>query len=71
MILNISEKNEYDICRWCIAHISPCKYWLHNRRGSKEWEIYASGGKTFLNIKNEEQAIIAVLKFGVKHENKI
>lgn len=52
--------------KWCIEHISPRQYYLHNRIGGDGWDIaYSEQERCWKGtIDNEQMAFMYTLKFG-------
>ncbi len=49
---------------WCMKHIGPRLFYLHNRIGGTGWMIDRYNGKTILRIQDKHQYLMALIKFG-------
>lgn len=48
---------------WCSKIIGPRTYWLHNKLGGAGWRIINRGSGWELELQDEKQALLAILKF--------
>jgi len=48
---------------WCSKIISRRTYWLHNKLGGKGWKIIRRNSVWELELLDEKQALLAILKF--------
>ena len=67
-MIEIALSGKYNtVIECCEKHISPRKYWLHNRVGGNGWEIAhssssAGGFRAVLKVSNNSIATFIVLK---------
>lgn len=49
---------------WCMKHIGPRMFYLHNKSGGPGWTILRQNGRTILRIEDKNQYLMALIKFG-------
>jgi hypothetical protein len=54
-------KNSQAAEKWCIKHISPRVYYLHNVYGGNGWRVIKKYPGTFLCIEDDKKALVAML----------
>lgn len=61
--INISNIGQTEA--WCMKHIGPRLFYLHNKIGGEGWMILRQGSSTpVLRIEDEKQYLLALIKFG-------
>ena len=46
---------------WCMKHIGPRLYYIHDRIGGEGWRIMRRGGGVLLCLEDDKQATMAML----------
>ena len=46
---------------WCMKHIGPRLYYIHDRIGGEGWRIMRKGDGVLLCLENDKQATMAML----------
>jgi hypothetical protein len=49
---------------WCMKHIGPRRFYIHNKIGGSGWTIFKQGPKAILRVEDRNQYLIALIKFG-------
>ncbi len=49
---------------WCMKHIGPRLFYLHNRIGGTGWVIDRHKEKIILRVQDKNQYLMALIKFG-------
>lgn len=63
-MLEFKIKNTEAATGWCIKHISPCVYYLHNAYGGQGWKIMRKYADMVLCIEDDKKAVLALLIVG-------
>jgi hypothetical protein len=46
---------------WCMKHVGPRLYYLHDRMGGEGWRIMRKGGRVLLCLEDDKKASMAAL----------
>jgi hypothetical protein len=46
---------------WCMKHIGPRLYYIHDRMGGEGWRIMRQQGEVLLCLEDDRQATMAML----------
>lgn len=46
---------------WCLKHIGPRLYYLHNKIGGEGWRIMRHGSDVLMCIEDDKKALMAML----------
>jgi hypothetical protein len=46
---------------WCIKHVGPRLYYIHDRMGGDGWRIMRKGGRVLLCLEDDNKASMAAL----------
>lgn len=46
---------------WCMKHLGPRLYYIHDRIGGEGWRIMKTGAGVLLCLENDRQATMAML----------
>ena len=46
---------------WCMKHIGPRLYYIHDRMGGQGWRIMRRRGEVLLCLEDDKQATMAML----------
>ena len=46
---------------WCMKHIGPRLYYIHDRIGGEGWRIMRKGDRVLLCLEDDRQATMAML----------
>ena len=49
---------------WCLKHIGPRLYYLHNKIGGEGWRIMRAKTDILLCIEDDKKALMAMLTLG-------
>ena len=53
---------------WCLKHIGPRLYYLHNSIGGEGWRILRRNNQTYVCIEDDKTALMAMLTLSDKNE---
>ena len=53
---------------WCLKHIGPRVYYLHNSIGGRGWRIMTKNREIFVCIEDDKKALMAMLTLSDKNE---
>ena len=63
-MISFSIRSVPDAELWCTKFISPRTYYTHTKLGGYGWYISSPSRDPKLNIYDEKQGLLAILKFG-------
>jgi hypothetical protein len=64
MTVDIEISNIGQTEAWCMKHIGPRLFYIHNKIGGPGWTILKQGSKAILRVEDRNQYLMALLKFG-------